>query len=348
MVKAIIAGLSVAAGLMAQSAMLNLPRASQHARITQRIGIADITIDYSRPLVRGRKIFGKVEAYGQVWRAGANENTVIEFTDPVTIEGQALGKGTYGLHMIPGETSWVVIFSKNHTSWGSFTYDQAEDALRVKVKPEAAENQESLSYDFDDPKPDSAVIAMRWEKVAVRFKVEVNTPEVVEASLRNQLRGRIQFEWQPWMEAANYLLDNKLSAEEALKDADNAIANEDRFECEITKARALKVLGRQDAAQATYEKALAMGNQQQIHSFARVLQGQGRGDDALKLFEDNIKKDPNSWVAHNEAARIAVSQGDYDTAIREMKQALARAPDAIKSQVNDLVQRLERRVDINK
>jgi tetratricopeptide (TPR) repeat protein len=348
MVRAIVAGLFIAVGAMAQSAMLNLPRASQHARITQRIGITDITIDYSRPQVRGRKIFGKVEAYGQVWRAGANENTVIEFTDPVTIEGQALGKGMYGLHMLPGEATWVVIFSKNHTSWGSFTYDQAEDALRVAVQPEAAENQESLSYDFDDPKPDSAVITMRWEKVAVRFKVGVNTPEVVEASLRNQLRGRIQFEWQPWMEAANYLLDNKLSAEEAVKDADNAIANEDRFECEITKARALNTLGRKEEAQATYEKALAMGNQQQIHSFARVLQGQGRGDEALKLFEGNIKKDPNSWVARNEAARIAVAQGDYDTALREMKQALARAPDAIKSQVNDLVQRLERRVDINK
>ena len=348
MVRAIVAGLFIAVGAMAQSAMLNLPRASQHARITQRIGITDITIDYSRPQVRGRKIFGKVEAYGQVWRAGANENTVIEFTDPVTIEGHALGKGMYGLHMLPGEATWVVIFSKNHTSWGSFTYDQAEDALRVAVQPEAAENQESLSYDFDDPKPDSAVITMRWEKVAVRFKVGVNTPEVVEASLRNQLRGRIQFEWQPWMEAANYLLDNKLSAEEAVKDADNAIANEDRFECEITKARALNTLGRKEEAQATYEKALAMGNQQQIHSFARVLQGQGRGDEALKLFEGNIKKDPNSWVARNEAARIAVAQGDYDTALREMKQALARAPDAIKSQVNDLVQRLERRVDINK
>ena len=348
MVRAIVAGLFIAAGAMAQSAMLNLPRASQHARVTQRIGITDITIDYSRPQVRGRKIFGKVEAYGQVWRAGANENTVIEFTDPVTIEGQALGKGMYGLHMVPGEATWVVIFSKNHTSWGSFTYDQAEDALRVAVQPEAAENQESLSYDFDDPKPDSAVITMRWEKVAVRFKVGVNTPELVEASLRNQLRGRIQFEWQPWMEAANYLLDNKLSAEEAVKDADNAIANEDRFECEITKARALNTLGRKEEAQATYEKALAMGNQQQIHSFARVLQGQGRGDEALKLFEGNIKKDPNSWVARNEAARIAVAQGDYDTALREMKQALARAPDAIKSQVNDLVQRLERRVDINK
>ncbi|MGD0295958.1 MAG: DUF2911 domain-containing protein [Bryobacteraceae bacterium] len=348
MVKAIFASLFAAGCVMAQSAMLNLPRASQHACITQRIGITDITIDYSRPLVRGRKIFGKVEAYGQVWRAGANENTIIEFSDPVTIEGQALGKGAYGLHMIPGEASWVVIFSKNHTSWGSFTYDQAEDALRVTVKPEAIENQEALSYEFDDPKPDSTVITMRWEKVAVHFKVEVNTPEIVEASLRDQLRGRIQFEWQPWTEAANYLLDNKLSAEQAVKDADNAIANEDRFECEITKAWALRTLGRKDAAQAAYDRAFAMGNQPQIHTFARGLQGQGRQDEALELFQDNIKKDPNSWVAHNEAARIAVAQGDYDTAIREMKQALARAPDGIKGQVSDLVQRLERRVDINK
>jgi len=93
---------------------------------------------------------------------------------------------------------------------------------------------------------------------------------------------------------------------------------------------------------------LAMGNQQQIHSFARVLQGQGRGDEALKLFEDNIKKDPNSWVGHNEAARIAVAKGDYDTAVKEMKLALPLAPEPLKSQVSDLVERLQRRVDINK
>src|SRR5579864_394191 len=127
----------------AQSAILNLPRLSQHARFTQRIGITDITIDYHRPLVGGRKIFGGLQAYGQVWRAGANDNTTIEFSDPVTVEGQPLPRGRYGLHMIPGETSWVVIFSKNSTSWGSFTYNQAEDALRVTVKALATENHEA-------------------------------------------------------------------------------------------------------------------------------------------------------------------------------------------------------------
>jgi tetratricopeptide (TPR) repeat protein len=340
--------LAGALSAMAQSAMLNLPRSSQHARITQRIGITDIIIDYHRPLVGGRKIFGGVQAYGQVWRAGANENTIIEFSDPVTIEGQPLAKGIYGLHMIPGETSWIAIFSKNHTSWGSFTYDQAEDALRVTVKPQTIDKQEALRYDFDDPKPNSSVIAMRWEAVAVPFKVEVATPEIVEASLRNQLRGRIQFEWQPRVEAANFLMDNKLSAEKAAKYADAAIANEDRFEDEIAKSWALRILGRKEAAQAAYDKALSMGSQPQIHSFARGLQAQGRQDEAFELFKDNIKKDPNSWVAHNEAARIAVTHGNFETAVKEMKLALPGAPDALKGQVSDLIQRLERRVDINK
>src|SRR6266496_5508511 len=152
------------AGVKAQSAILNLPRVSQHARFTQRIGLTDITIDYHRPLVKGRKIFGGLQSYGKVWRAGANDNTLFEVSDPVTIEGHPLPKGVYGLHMIPGETSWIIIFSKNSTSWGSFTYDQAEDVLRVTVTPQTIENHETLSYDFDDPKPDSIVITMRWEK----------------------------------------------------------------------------------------------------------------------------------------------------------------------------------------
>jgi tetratricopeptide (TPR) repeat protein len=330
----------------AQSAMLNLPRTSQHARVSQRIGITDITIDYHRPLVVGRNIFR--QAFGQVWRAGANENTVIEFSDPVTIEGQPLANGTYGLHMIPGETSWVVIFSRNSTSWGSFSYDKAEDALRVTVKPLASENHEALTYDFDDPKPNSAVIIMRWEKVAVPFKVEVNTAEVVQQSLRNQLRGRVQFEWQPWVDAANYLLDNKLGAEEAAKYADQSIQVEDRFENEFTKARALIALGRKEEARAARDKALAMSNQPQVHTFGRGLQAQGRQDEALELFRDNIKKDANSWVAHNEAARLAVSKGDYDLAVKEMKLALAGSPEPLKAQHSNLVRLLESKVDINK
>lgn len=332
----------------AQSALLNLPRASQHARITQRVGLTDIVIDYSRPLVRGRKIFGGLQAYGKVWRAGANENTTIEFGDPVTVEGQAIPKGTYGLHFIPGETSWVVIFSRNFTSWGSFTYDPAEDAVRVTVKPHAIENQEALTYDFDEPTSTSTVTSMRWERVAVPFKVEVNTPKIVEESLRNQLRGREQFEWQAWQEAANYLLNNNLSPEEAAKYADSSIANEDRFENEITKARALSALGRKDEALAVRNKALAMGNQQQLHDYGRTLQAQSHYDDALDVFRSNIRKDPNSWISHNEAARISVAQGDYPTAIKEMELAIAAAPEKWKSQLADIVLQLHNKVDINK
>jgi tetratricopeptide (TPR) repeat protein len=335
-------------GAEAQSALLNLPDASQHARITQRIGITDITIDYHRPLVRGRKIFGGLQAYGQVWRAGANFNTTIEFSDPVTIEGQTLSKGVYGLHLIPGETSWVVIFSKNSTSWGSFTYDKAEDALRVAVKPQAIENHEALSYDFDDPKPNSALITMRWEKVAVPFKVEVNTPEIVQQNLRNQLRSRVQFEWQAWQEAADYLLNNKLSAEEAAKYADRSIEIEDRFENEMTKAHALSALGRKEEALAARDKATAKGSQLQVHSYGRGLQTQGQQDEAMELFRSNIKKDPNSWVGHNDAARIAVAKGDFDTAVREMKLAVTAAPESLKAQHADLVRRLENKEDINK
>src|ERR1039457_7483551 len=152
-------GLLLAAVLCnAQSALVDLPRPSQHAIVMQRIGITDITINYHRPLVNGRKIFGGLAPYGQVWRAGANENTTIELSDPVTVEGQPLAKGIYGLHMIPSTDAWTIIFSRNATSWGSYSYDPTEDALRVDVKPHADYMHEALTYEFDDITPDSTVL----------------------------------------------------------------------------------------------------------------------------------------------------------------------------------------------
>ena len=127
--------------------------------------------------------------YNEVWRTGANENTIIKFTDDVTIEGKPLAKGTYALFTIPGENQWTVIFSKVHTAWGSFTYNQADDALRGTVKPQATELREAMTFDFDDVKADSAVATLRWEKVAVPFKVDVNVHDIVQASLHNQLQG---------------------------------------------------------------------------------------------------------------------------------------------------------------
>src|SRR5438270_8444387 len=219
-----------------QATELKLPTLSQRASTMQRIGITDITINYCRPFVGGREIWGKAVPYGRPWRAGANENTTVSVTDDVSVEGKLLPAGTYGLHLIPTADQWTVIFSKNSTSWGSFTYDEKEDALRVNVKPQPAEFHDALTYDFDQLKPDSAVVSLRWEKLAVPFNVSVKVNDMVEASLHNQLRGLAQYTWFGWDDAANYLVDNKMNLEEALKYTDKSIENEERFDNLATKS----------------------------------------------------------------------------------------------------------------
>jgi len=332
----------------AQSAVLDLPRDSQHAKIIQRVGITDITINYHRPLVKSRKVWGGIVPYGQVWRAGANENTTIEFADPVTVEGKPLAKGIYGLHMLPTENEWTIIFSKAAASWGSFTYKEAEDALRVTVKPRAAEMKEALAYEVDDVTPDSAVISLRWEKLAVPFKVEVNTHEIVAQNLHAQLRGLAQYTWDGWDDAANYFLTNKYNLEEALKYEDRSIGVEERYDNLINKSRILDAMNRKDEATVARNKALGMANVTQLHTYGRQLQLAGKQDEAFAVFRTNIKKDPNHWLVRTEAARMAVAKGDYDNATKEMKLALAAAPDPAKPTVENFIKRLEAKEDINK
>jgi hypothetical protein len=331
----------------AQSTVLDLPRDSQHAQITQKIGITNITINYHRPLVKGRKVFGSLQPYGQVWRAGANENTTIEFTDPVAVEGNPLPAGTYGLHMIPGEQEWTVIFSKAATSWGSFTYDQKEDALRVAVKPQASEFHEALTYDFDDPKPNGTTVTLRWDKVAVPFRVEVKTDELVAASLHKQLRGLAQYTWDGWNDAANYLLTRKTDLDEALQYSDRSIKVEERFDNLITKADILAALNRTNEATAARSQALAMANPVQLHGYGRQLQVQGKQDEAFDIFRTNIKKNPSHWLAHNESARLACAKGDFDAAVMEMKLSAAGAG-TNRPAIEALVKRLENKEDINR
>ncbi|MFL6429620.1 MAG: tetratricopeptide repeat protein, partial [Acidobacteriaceae bacterium] len=138
------------------------------------------------------------------------------------------------------------------------------------------------------------------------------------------------------------------SAEEALKYTETSIGNEDRSENEFVKARALTALGRKDEATAARNRAIEIGSQLQVQSYARGLQTQGHYDEALELFRANIKKDPKSWVAHNETARLAVANGDFDAAIKEMKLAIPVAPESVKGQLNNLITQLQNKVDINK
>jgi tetratricopeptide (TPR) repeat protein len=338
---------ALAALVSAQSLVLDLPRQSQHAKVSQTIGITDITINYHRPLANDRKIWGGLVPYGQVWRAGANENTTITFSDPVTIEGKQLDKGTYGLHMIPNADEWTIIFSKNSSAWGSFTYDQSEDALRVNVKPQAAETHNALTYDFDKVQPDSAVVELEWEKVAVPFKVAVDVHPIVEASLKKQFRGLTQYTWISWDDAANYFLAEKADLNDGLTYANKSIENEDRFDNELTKSKVLLALNRKDDAMAAQKRALELASPLQTHLYARGLQGEKRNDEAFVIFRDNAKKHPEMWFVHSGLARIYCSEGKYDDAAKEMKLAMGGAPENQKVYVDGLVKKLEAKQDIN-
>jgi tetratricopeptide (TPR) repeat protein len=331
-----------------QTVLLNLPETSQRSVITQRVGITDITLTYHRPLVNGRKIWGTTVPYEKVWRSGADQNTVIEFSDPVTIEGKELPKGTYGLHTIPGENEWTMIFSKASTAWGSFTYDQAEDALRVTVKPKPADFHEALTYTFDNPKPNEVTVNLTWEKVSVPFQVGVNVSQIVQASLHNQLRGLVQFTWEGWDDAATYLLENHGDLQEALKYSDQSIQNEERFDNLMTKSNIQEALGKKDDSAASKTKALAMANATQLHNYGRQLQISGHQAEAFAIFQRNIKNNPKEWFVHGEVARIASSKGDFDTAAKEMKLAAEGAPNYAKPSMEGMVKKLEAKQDINK
>jgi hypothetical protein len=331
-----------------QATELNLPRLSQRAQITQRVGLTDITIVYHSPIAGDRELFGKTVPYGKVWRAGANENTTISFSDDVSVEGQPLAAGTYGLHTIPNADEWTIIFSKNSTSWGGFSYDEKEDALRVKVKPAAAENRDTLAYTFDDMKMDSTRITLRWGKVAVPFHIKVDTMAITERSINNQLRNVGGFTWAGYDEAANWNLDNNYKLDEAMKWEDTSIQNEERFENLETKSRILDAMGKKQEAAAMLTKALDKANAIQIYVYARGLQRQKQQDKAFELYRRGAKQFPDSWISHIGLTRIASASDNFDEATKQMKLAIASAPDQQKPFLEPMLKRLEAKDDINK
>jgi tetratricopeptide (TPR) repeat protein len=329
---------------------LNLPEASQLAVIKQRIGVTDITITYHRPLVKGRKIWGALVPMDKVWRAGANENTTFEVSDPVLVEGKALPKGIYGLHMIPGANSWTIIFSKMAVAWGSYTYNKSEDALRVDVKPQAlTENEEALEYEFENPTEDSVTVTMKWEKMSVPFRVSVTAADTVFPSIRNQLRGRAQYSWSPLNDAASFALTKKTNLDEGLKWADLSIQNEERFENLTTKADILKAMNKADEANKIWTHALEIATPQQVYSHGRQLQSEKRDAEAMEIFRSVAKKWPDNVFGHLAQARIKSAEGDFDSATTEVKAGLAVAvSDQQKAALQQLLDRLAAKQDINK
>jgi hypothetical protein len=269
----------------AADAQLRTPRPSQKASVMQTVGVTDITITYSRPGVKGRTIWGDPPAaaaagtstlddarvraanavivpYGHVWRAGANEATQFVVTDDVLINGQPLKAGTYSLHMIPGKDEWTVIFNSDAGQWGSFTYDEKKDVLRVKAKPQtAADTQEWLQYTFDPVTENTAQVNLRWERLRVPFTVEVKDVKgLAVEKLRAAVAAAKPDDWRTPLQAANYVFTNNLTAnnEEAMQWLDRSLKTKETFGNLYTKARVLGGMGKAAEAVATAQKALDM------------------------------------------------------------------------------------------
>ncbi len=267
----------------------------------------------------------------------------------MTVEGKPLAAGRYGLHTIPDKDEWTIVFSKNSTSWGSFSYDEMEDALRVTVKPHPAEFREMLAYTFDDTKADSTNATLRWDKIAVPIHIAVDVKAVVLKSIKNELRNVGGFTWGGYDEAAQWCLDNNYELEQALKWEDQSIQGEDRFENWETKSRILAAIGKKDESQKAMSTALERANAQQIYVYARGIQRQGDQKRAFELYQIDVKRYPDHWLSHLAAARLASGAGDFPGATNHMKAAIAGAPDNNNKQfLEPLLKRLESKDDINK
>jgi hypothetical protein len=258
-------------------AQLTLPRESQRQEIAQTVGDTKISVVYHRPSVKARKVWGCQTAdvlpkggvtypclvpYGQVWRTGANENTTFEVSRDVTVDGQTLPAGKYGLHTIPNRDEWIIIFSKDNDDWGSYTYDEKKDALRIRVKPQSADYQETMWLGFGDVTPNTAKIVVRWEKISVPFTVNVgDVPGRTLAMIREAITNRKPDDFRPLNQGASYVLNSKLNGnyEEAVGWLDASIKARETFVNLSTKARILAEMGKIKEAIETGEKAVALG-----------------------------------------------------------------------------------------
>jgi hypothetical protein len=228
---------------------LRVPRISQGAKVTQVVGLSEVTIFYHRPGVKGREIWGKLLPYGEVWRAGANEPTLFTFSDEVTIGGKKLAAGTYRFVVIPAQGDWTAIFNSEVKNWGTI-YDAKYDTLRLAVTPEAGPHEEWMSFSFTDLTPNSARVVLAWEKVRIGFKIELNTVGKLQASVGS---------WQVLNGAARYALTEKVYANEAMSWIERSIALDKNQTNLRTKAELLAAAGKTQDAIATAEEAVKVG-----------------------------------------------------------------------------------------
>ena len=343
--------------------------------VTQYIGsLVYVTVTYNSPNVTGPagedrkgKIWGELVPYGfndlgfgsskaAPWRAGANENTTITFSHDVLVQDKPLKAGTYGFFVVAEKDGpWTLIFSNVSTAWGSFFYDQSQDALRVTANPQEAPFTEWLTYEFIDRDTDQATCALIWENKMIPFTIKVpGMTQLYVDNMRLQLQNSAGFKWQGWNDAAQYCLTHHVNLDEALLWSDNAIhlpfIGEENFTTLSTRSQLLSAVGKEEESKALMQKAInhPTATPIEIHLYGRQLLTAGKKEDAMKVFELNAKKNPTDWVVNVGLARGYSALGNYKTALKYAKIAYEKAPDPQnKENMKQAVAKLEQGQNIN-
>jgi hypothetical protein len=351
---------------VAQSISLPPSGDNQKCAVTQWIGLASITITYNSPDVTGPdgldrkgKIWGGVVPYGMAsnnfgtaqkmpWRAGANENTTISFSHDMKVEGQDIEAGTYGLHMIPGKEKWVIIFNRNSGAWGSYFYNEKDDALRVEVIPEKNEYTEWLTYDFIEKKPTYTLAVMKWEELRVPFRIEADVIQIYLTKIREELQNSPGFSWQNWVAAVNFCMQHNVNLDEAILWADYAIeapfVGEKNFETLSTKGLLFFEMNKNAEADILIKDAVNQptANMVEIHNLGRQLIGMGYAEKAVEIFEMNHQKYPDdNFTTMVGLARGYEAIGKKRQAIRYYLKAAENAPEGQKEYYMGLADNLK-------
>ena len=353
---------------MVTSAQMDVPPSggNPRARITEEVGITDISIKYARPDVAGRegKIWGDLVSYGftsdnfitnkktSPWRAGANENTTISFEHDVKLEGKNVKAGTYGLHLAIWPDSILLILSNQANAWGSYYYEEKDDALRVTVKPVVQEkNTEWLKYEFISHKEKSCTIAMFWEKWMVPFTVEVDVENIVLASLRDQVKSQKGFNSNNLLQASQYCFNKNINLEEALGWAQRAITGfggQKSYTSLRNLASGYERLSRLNQADSVMIEALTMANVNQYTGYARALINQKRLDKAMDVLLANQKKNGDVFAVNNGLMYGYSAKSEYKKALESAEKAIAQAPnDAAKKTLEGQIAKLKDGKDVN-
>ncbi len=365
---ALLLALQLTIACLAQAQLRVPPRGgNKKASVTEEIGITDVAIHYDRPGVKKREghIWGELVPVGYTelgygakkpapWRAGANENTTIEFSTDVKISGQELPAGRYGFFVAYGPEECTLIFSKNSTSWGNFFYDPAEDALQVKVKTVKLDKSvERLKYEFTDETPSSAVVQLQWEKVMIPFRIDVDLIKTQIASFRKELRGdkALPESWEAWNQAAAYCAANNTNLQEGLMWADSATSvvfgGTESFYAWKTKAAILDSLGRKTEADEVMKNALPFASQIQAYTYALDLLTAKKTKEAFDVFKLNYDKHPNSLFTNIGMASAYSAMGDYKKALEFAQKALPQAKGGNRLEVQRNIKDLEAGKDMN-